>query len=41
MKMSLSKDSQIGQTILHASSGKNRRSIWDTLQTIKKQWPFF
>lgn len=26
-KMSLSKDSQIGQTHLHASSGKNRGSI--------------
>ncbi len=37
--MSLSKESQIGQTLLHASSGMNGGSIWDTLQTIKKQWP--
>ncbi len=38
-KMSLSKESQIGQILLHASNGMNRGSIWDTLQTIKKQWP--
>lgn len=36
-KMSLSKESQIGHTLLHASIGMNRRSIEDTLQTIKKQ----
>lgn len=38
-KMSLSKESQIGQTLLRASNGKTEGSIWDILQTIKKQWP--